>query len=132
LALAGVMVSAGVTHFVAPAAYERIVPRWAGDPRRVVMVSGAAEIACGALLSSRRSGRVGGWLTAALLVAVFPANVQMALDAGTERQAVPDMSVGRFRAIALGRLPLQLPLVGWAVRVAAGRLHLRAVGGRRR
>jgi uncharacterized membrane protein len=121
LALAGVMVSAGVTHFVAPAAYERIVPRWAGDPRRVVVVSGAAEIACGALLSSRRSGRVGGWLTAALLLAVFPANVQMALDAGTERQAVPGMPVGRFRAIALGRLPLQLPLVGWAVRVAKGR-----------
>jgi len=49
---------------------------------------------------------------------VFPANVQMALDAGTEHQAAPDMPVGRFRAIALARLPLQLPLVGWAVRVA--------------
>ena len=69
----------------------------------------------------RRTGRVGAWLTTALLVAVFPANVQMALDAGTERQAVPDMPVGRFRSIALARLPLQLPLVGWAVRVAKGR-----------
>jgi uncharacterized membrane protein len=115
------MVSSGITHFVAPAAYERIVPRWAGDARRVVRVSGAAEIACGVLLSSRRAGKVGGWLTAALLVAVFPANVQMALDAGTERQALPDMPAGRFRAIALGRLPLQLPLVGWALRVARGR-----------
>ena len=120
-ALAGLMASAGVTHFVAPGAYERIVPRWAGDPRRVVMLSGAAEIACGALLSSRRTGRIGGALTAAVLVAVFPANVQMALDAGTERQAVPDMPVGRFRAVALGRLPLQVPLVGWALRVAKGR-----------
>jgi uncharacterized membrane protein len=81
-------------------------------------VSGAAEIACGALLSSRRTGRLGACVTAALLVAVFPANVQMALDAGTEHQAAPDMPVGRFRAIALARLPLQLPLVGWAVRVA--------------
>jgi uncharacterized membrane protein len=115
------MVIAGTTHFVAPTAYERIVPRWAGNPRRVVMVSGAAEIACGLLLSCRRSGRLGGWLTAALLVAVFPANVQMALDAGTERQAIPDMPVGRFRAIALCRLPLQLPLIGWAVRVARSR-----------
>jgi uncharacterized membrane protein len=118
LALAGLMVGAGATHFVAPAAYERIVPRWAGDGRRVVLVSGAAEIACGGLLFSRRMGRVGGWLTAALLVAVFPANVQMALDAGTEHQAVPDMPVGRFRSIALARLPLQLPLIGWAIRVA--------------
>jgi uncharacterized membrane protein len=112
------MVSAGTTHFLAPTAYERIVPRWAGDARRVVAVSGAAEIACGALLSSRRTGRLGACVTAALLVAVFPANVQMALDAGTEHQAAPDMPVGRFRAIALARLPLQLPLVGWAVRVA--------------
>jgi uncharacterized membrane protein len=112
------MVGAGTTHFVAPTAYERIVPRWAGDARRVVLSSGAAEIACGALLSTRRTGRLGACLTAALLAAVFPANVQMALDAGTEHQAVPDMPVGRFRAIALARLPLQLPLIGWAVRVA--------------
>ncbi len=118
LALAALMVGGGVTHFVAPAAYERIVPRWAGDGRRVVLVSGATELACGTLLLSRRTGKVGGWLTAALLVAVFPANVQMALDAGTEHQAVPDMPVGRFRSIALARLPLQLQLVGWALRVA--------------
>jgi uncharacterized membrane protein len=120
LALAGLMAGAGVTHFVAPAAYERIVPRWAGDPGRVVRLSGAAEIVCGALLSSRRTGRIGGALTAALLVAVFPANVQMALDAGTERQAVLDVPVARFRAIALCRLPLQLPLIVWALRVAKG------------
>jgi uncharacterized membrane protein len=118
LALAASMVGAGITHFVAPAAYERIVPRWAGDGRRVVLASGAAEIACGGLLLSRRTGKFGGWLTAALLVVVFPANVQMALDAGTERQAVPTMPVGPFRAMALARLPLQLPLVGWALRVA--------------
>jgi uncharacterized membrane protein len=120
LALAALMVSAGATHFVAPAAYARIVPRWAGDVRRVVFASGAAEIACGVLLSNRRTGRLGACLTAALLVAVFPANVQMALDAGTERQAVPDMPAGRFRAVALARLPLQLPLIGWALRVAKG------------
>jgi uncharacterized membrane protein len=121
LALAGLMTAAGITHFVAPASYERTVPRWFGDARRVVLVSGAAEIACGALLSARRTGRIGGALTAALLAAVFPANVQMALDAGTEHQAVPGMPVGRFRLVALGRLPLQLPLIGWAVSVARGR-----------
>jgi uncharacterized membrane protein len=114
------MVSAGTTHFLAPTAYERIVPRWAGNPPRIVAVSGAAEIACGALLSSRRTGRIGGALTAVLLVGVFPANIQMALDAGTERQAIPDVPAGRFRAIALSRLPLQLPLVVWALRVAKG------------
>ena len=108
------MVGAGVTHFVATAAYQRIVPRWAGDTRRVVLVSGT-------LLLNRRTGRLGACLTTALLVVVFPANMQMALDAGTEHQAVPDMPAGRFRSIALARLPLQLPLVGWALRVAKGR-----------
>jgi uncharacterized membrane protein len=120
LALAGLMSTAGITHFVAPASYERIVPRRCGDARRVVLVSGAAEIACRALLSTRRTGRIGGALTAALLAAMFPANVQMALDAGTEHQAVPGMPVGRFRRVALARLPLQLPLIGWALRIARG------------
>jgi len=51
-------------------------------------------------------------------VAVFPANLQMALDAGTEHQAVPDMPSDRFRLVALARLPLQIPLIVSAVRVA--------------
>jgi uncharacterized membrane protein len=117
LALAVCMAGAGVTHFVSPATYERIVPRWAGDPRRVVAVSGIAELACAALLANRRTAGLGGRLTAALLVAVFPANVQMWLDAGTEHQAA-EMPADRFRLIALARLPLQLPLVLWALRVA--------------
>lgn len=118
LGLAAVMLVAGATHFLLPGSYERIVPRWAGDARAAVLASGAAELLCGGLLLGRRTSKAGGWLTAALLVAVFPANVQMALDAGTERQAIPDVPADRFRAIALARLPLQLPLVAWAVRVA--------------
>ena len=117
LGLALLMLGAGVTHFVAPQYYDKIVPRWLGDARRVVLVSGAAELVCGALLLDRRTARTGGWLTAALLLAVFPANVQMALDAGTEHQAA-DMPVDRFRLVALCRLPLQLPLIVWATRVA--------------
>jgi uncharacterized membrane protein len=116
------MLGAGVTHFVAPGNYEKIVPRWAGDPHQVTLASGVAELVCGALLLNRRTSRLGGWLTALLLVAVFPANVQMLLDAGTEHQAT-EMPVDRFRAIAAARLPLQVPLVIWALRVAgrAGR-----------
>jgi uncharacterized membrane protein len=117
LALAAFMTGAGVTHFVAPGIYEKTVPRWAGDARRVVLLSGAAELACGALLANRRTAGLGGRLTAALLLAVFPANVQMWLDAGTEHQAA-EMPADRFRTIALARLPLQVPLVIWAARVA--------------
>ena len=117
LGLAALMTGAGVTHFVAPSGYEKTVPRWAGDAHQVVLVSGVAELVCGALLANRRTAGLGGRLTAVLLLVVFPANVQMWLDAGTEHQAV-EMPADRFRLVALARLPLQVPLVIWAARVA--------------
>lgn len=120
LGLAATMLSSGTLHIVAPRLYERIVPRWLGDARRVVVVSGVAELACGGLLLTRRTSRVGGWATAALLVAVFPANVQMVLDAGTEHQAVA-MPAGPFRVVGLARLPLQVPMLVRALRVARAR-----------
>jgi uncharacterized membrane protein len=116
--LAAMMLGSGVLHLVAPGAYERIVPRWLGDRRRVVYVSGVAELVCGGLLLAPRTRRAGGWLTAGLLAAVFPANVQMVLDAGTEHQAVPSAPPALVRALGLARLPLQVPLVMRAVRVA--------------
>ena len=116
--LAAIMLGSGVLHLVAPGPYERIVPRWLGDRRRVVHVSGVAELACGGLLLAPRTRRVGGWLTAGVLAAVFPANVQMVLDAGTEHQAVPAAPPALFRALGLARLPLQVPLVVRALRVA--------------
>ncbi|HLM63882.1 MAG TPA: DoxX family protein [Acidimicrobiales bacterium] len=120
--LAALMLGSGVVHLLAPQLYEPAVPRWAGDPRRVVLVSGVAELACGALLLVPGTRRLGGWATAALLVGVLPANVQMVLDAGTERQAMPTVPAGLYRAACLARLPLQVPLVRRALRIArAGR-----------
>lgn len=106
-ALAAVMVAAGILHFVIPDAYARIVPRGLGDARALVFASGAAEVMVGALLAVPRTRRLGAWCTAALLVAVFPANVQMALDAGR--------SAGMTSLLAWLRLPLQVPLVLWAL-----------------
>lgn len=119
--LAGVMICGGVMHFVTPSTYEKVIPPKLGEPRRLVHASGVAEVVAGALLLVPRTRRLGGWLTAAVLVAVFPANVQMALDAGTDRQAVPGVAAGRFRLAALARLPLQVPLVLRAVRIGRGR-----------
>jgi uncharacterized membrane protein len=118
LGLAALMVGSGVLHFVAPAPYERITPRWVGDRRRAVHLSGAAELVCGGLLLAPRTHRAGGWLTAAVLVAVFPANVQMVVDAGTQHQAAAQVPTPVFRALGIARLPLQLPLVARALRVA--------------
>ena len=109
LPLALVMAGAGVLHFAIPETYARIVPPSLPSPRGIVYASGAAEVACGALLASRRTVRVGGWATAVLLLAVWPANVYMAVEGGLG--AVPAW-------VAWARVPLQLPLIAWAVAVA--------------
>lgn len=115
LVLAAFMAVAGLAHFVVPRPYERIVPRPLGDPGFWVRWSGVAEIACAALLIGRRTRRVGALMTVGLLVAVFPANVKMALDGGIPGGPFP---LGSPVAAWL-RLPLQLPLVVWACRVAS-------------
>ncbi|MEW2358059.1 MauE/DoxX family redox-associated membrane protein [Spirillospora sp. NPDC029432] len=110
-ALAGLMAAAGVTHFVAPRPYDTIIPeRLPGRPRTWTYASGAAELACAAAIMVPRTRRAGALATAALLVGVFPANVQMAYD--WRRRPLPQ------RAVAYGRLPLQAPLVAWALKVA--------------
>jgi len=112
LILAALLVVAGILHFVATPTYERIVPRVLGHPRLLVQVSGLAEILLGALLAPPRTRRLGAWLTIALFVAVFPANVQMALDGGIKDAGFPANSAW----LSWLRLPLQLPLIAWAYR----------------
>jgi uncharacterized membrane protein len=108
LGLAAFMVVAGIMHFVVPRFYERIVPPWAGSPQRVVFWSGWAEILSGVLVGVPRSKRLGAWCSLVVLVAVYPANVHMALEAGRPRDAIS--------AAAWLRLPLQLPMWRWAFR----------------
>lgn len=108
--LAALLGAAGMTHFLSPGFYTPIVPDQLGAPEPWVYGSGVVELACAAALVPQRTRRVAGWATAALFVAVFPANVQMALDAGN--------GSATYRAIVYARLPLQLPLVLWAAGVA--------------
>jgi len=106
-------VFAGIMHFVVPRAYAAIVPDWLpADRRAVVYVSGVAEIAGGLALLHPRTRRVGSRWSVATLLAVFPANVHMALH--PELYRVP----GGRRAL-YARLPLQALFVAWAR--AAGR-----------
>jgi uncharacterized membrane protein len=77
----------------------------------VVTVSGFAEIGCALLLLAPRTRRIGAYATALLFVAVFPANVQMALDGGYADAGFPANNA----ALAWLRLPLQAPLVYWAL-----------------
>lgn len=110
-ALAALLATAGVTHFLAPKQYDAIVPRsLPGKPRLYTYVSGVAELGVAAAVAHPRTRRLGGLAAAALFVAVFPANVKMAID--WRDKALP------LRLASLLRLPLQLPLVTWALRAS--------------
>ncbi|MGW3287440.1 DoxX family protein [Streptomyces sp. NPDC001002] len=111
LLLAGLMAAAGVTHFAAPRPYDMIVPKsLPGAPRTWTYASGAVELALAAGLLAPRTRRTAALATAALFVGVFPANVKMAVD--WRHRPAP------LKAAAIGRLPLQVPLVLWARSVA--------------
>ena len=113
--LAGLLTVTGMSHFLAPRPYAEIIPERLPSPYGLVYASGVAELLCAAGLALPRTRQATAWLTAALFVAVFPANIKMALDS-TDRSEV-------YRLAVWARLPVQAPLIWWAVTVArqAGR-----------
>ena len=105
--LLGVLfIVAGSNHFVHPRFYLAMMPPYLPWPGALVYLSGLAEILLGLLLCVRRYARLAGWGMIALLVAVFPANLQMALH--------PDLYPGYSPWALWVRVPLQLPLLAWA------------------
>ena len=75
--LAGFFTFAGVMHFVKPEPYAAIIPPWLPNAPLLVALSGAFEILGGLGVLAPRTRRAAGWGLIALLIAVFPANVQM-------------------------------------------------------
>ena len=111
--LGATFLAAGALHFLKPRVYEAIMPRYLPAHRELVYASGAAEMAGGAGLLSARTARLAGWWLIATLLAIFPANVEMAVDA----ERFP-----RFpEPLLWARLPLQAVLIGWVWRVAVRR-----------
>jgi len=109
-ALAATLTTTGVLHLIAPTPLDRIVPRsLPGTPRFWTLASGIAELGVAAAIAAPRTRRLGAAAAAGLFVAVFPANVKMARDWSDRPLPV--------RAVAWARLPLQLPLIGWALAV---------------
>lgn len=112
--LAAFFVLAGAMHFVTPRSYRAIIPPYVPRPREVVAVSGVAEIAGGlAVLHAPSRRPLARWWLLALLAAVFPANLHMALNpdeiAGLDRRRTP-------RWILWARLPLQPLMMLWVWR----------------
>lgn len=106
--LAVLMVAAGVSHFVSPEIFIRIVPAYLPYPEALVSLSGFFEILGGVGLLIPRLRYVAAWGLVALYLAVFPANVNMAIHQIPLGDTAP--AVWMYWA----RLPLQLLLILWA------------------
>jgi uncharacterized membrane protein len=102
--MALVYVAAGIYHFINPKLYLKIMPHYLPWHLQLVYISGAIEIILGILLIPESTRPTAAWLVIALLIAVFPANIQMAVDFWNKKNPVLWM--------AILRLPLQ-PLLIW-------------------
>ncbi len=92
-----------------PDFYLQIMPPYLVFPLTLVYASGFAEMICGALLIPQKTRKLGVWLTIALLIAVFPANLQMSFN---EYE-----NCGLLFYASLIRLPLQFLLIYWVYRL---------------
>jgi uncharacterized membrane protein len=111
------MLSAGVLHFAAEPFFTQIVPPQLPAPRLLVWISGVAEMALALALISGRTRRLAGWGLVALYVAVFPANVYMAVS-NVQLHGMPSW-FHQPSAVGLWlRLPFQLVLIAWALWVS--------------
>jgi uncharacterized membrane protein len=110
LLLGAFFLAAGSLHFLRPKPYVAIVPDALPRKLELVYASGIAELAGGALVLPKRTRRTAGWWLIATLIAVFPANVNMAVNADRFR-SVPE-------PLLWARLPVQGLLIAWVWRVA--------------
>ena len=104
--LGALFIAAGINHFWHTPFYVAMMPPYLPAPLALVYLSGLAEIALGALLLFKRWQVIAGWGLIALSVAVFPANVHMALNPELFTQFSP---TGLWL-----RLPLQAVVIAWA------------------
>jgi uncharacterized membrane protein len=114
-ALAAMLLIAGIAHFIAPKSLDAIVPAFLpGSPRFWTYLSGVAEIAIGLALLAPLSMKIGtisirllaAYAALFLFIAVYPANIKMAIDWRDRPMPYP--------LIAIARLPLQFGLFYWA------------------
>ena len=100
---------AGALHFAMPGPYTKVMPPYIPQPLMMVRISGLFEILGGLGLLIPATRRAAAWGLVALLVAVFPANLYMAMQpAAAGALSIP--AVMRW-----GRLPLQPLLIWWVL-----------------
>ena len=116
--LVGAYVVSGVTHLVRPQVFEPTIPPQLPKARELVYLSGVAELVCAAGLVNPATRRAAGYASAALLVAVLPANVEMArqAQASVRRRSTPGKQARLVGMLA--RVPAQWPLIKASLDIA--------------
>jgi len=104
-----VFLLSGTLHLVNPDAFLWLMPPWLPEPKVLIYLSGIAELACAIGLLMKKQWA--GWLSAATLLAVWPANIWFAFS------VIPTGSLGVILAAWI-RLPLQIPLIYYAIKFA--------------
>lgn len=108
--MAALLLGMGTLHFVAPKPFDAIIPaELPGSARFYTYASGVGELATGALVAVPRTRRLGALAAVALFIAVFPGNVNMVRLWWDKPWPM--------RIVAIARLPLQIPMITWALRV---------------
>ena len=115
------MVVMGVLHFVADDVFAQIMPPWLPWPYGLVWLSGVFELALGLALIPESTRRFAGFGLVALYLAVFPANIYMAVANVHIRGHEPVSP-----AFLWGRLPFQFVLIAWALWVSKPRPRMAA------
>ena len=108
------MVVMGVLHFTHASIFASIVPPSLPAPELLVYISGIAEIALGVMLFVDKTRRLAGYGLIALFLAVFPANVYMAMNPDVVLVGKPAWLSAPPPIVLWARLPLQAVLIYWA------------------
>ena len=106
--LAIFMIVAGTLHWVTPDPFVKIVPSFLPYPLSLVYISGVFEILGGIGLLVPPVSQAAAWGLIALFIAVFPANINMAVNQ-IQMDGIPNSDLLRW-----GRLPFQAVLIAWA------------------
>ncbi len=106
--MSALYIVAGINHFINPMFYKKIMPPWLPVHDLLILASGICEIVLGILLIPFATRKWAAWGIIFLLIAVFPANVQMMLNYYHQQHA--------YLWVAFLRLPVQLLLIWWAYR----------------
>ncbi len=112
--LSALMVLIGTAHFTHASMFVSIMPPFLPYPLALVYLSGVIEIALGVMLSIPSTQRFAAWSLIALFIAVYPANIYMALHPELQIVGKPSWLPQPTAAAGWARLPFQFALFYWA------------------